>query len=338
MLEGDPTLSVVIPMYDEEAMIPLLIARLRPVLDGLGVSYEVVAVNDGSRDATVAMLMRHRGEWPELRIVSLRRNSGHQAALTAGLFRARGDYVVSLDADLQDPPEKIGEMLELARRHNLDVVYGVRSDRSTDTPFKRWTAGAYYAVMRRIVGTNVPSQAGDFRLLSRHTVEALRQMPDRTPVLRLLVPWVGFPSGQVSYVREERAAGRTKYPLRRMLLLAFESITSFSAAPLRFASWLGVFGVALCAVLLTMAFVAYLRHDTVSGWASLFVAVLFLGAVQLLCLGLLGEYVARIYTTLQGRPAYFVGWDSAEHDHPGQAGLLVPAGPAAEKSNGDRDP
>src|SRR5690349_20160463 len=185
-------------MYDEEDALPLLVDRLRPVLDGLGESYEVVAVDDGSSDGTFVNLLGLHRLWPQLRVIRLRRNSGHQAALTAGLFAARGAYVASIDADLQDPPEKITEMLEVARRDGLDIVYGVRSDRSTDTRFKRWTAGGYYRLIRQIVGKNVPAQGGDFRLISRATVEALRQLPERKPVLRLLVPWMGFPSGQVT--------------------------------------------------------------------------------------------------------------------------------------------
>ncbi|MER7009021.1 glycosyltransferase family 2 protein [Dactylosporangium sp. NPDC000555] len=307
------TLSVVIPMYNEEAVLPLLAARLRPVLDGLGEAYEVVAVDDGSRDSTAAQLMGMRRLWPQLRVIRLRRNGGHQAALTAGLARSVGEYVVSLDADLQDPPEKIPEMLALARRDGLDIVYGVRGDRSTDTRYKRWTAGIYYKLMRRLIGKNVTADAGDFRLLSRQTVNALLELPNSGgQVLRLLVPWIGFPSGQVAYVREERAAGRTKYPLSKMLLLTLDSVTSFSAAPLRLATMLGLCSVILCGILLITGLFAYVLHYTVSGWASLYISILFLGAVQLLCLGLLGEYIGRIYTTVQGRPTYFVGYDSAD--------------------------
>jgi glycosyltransferase involved in cell wall biosynthesis len=306
----DPVLSVVVPMYNEESVLPLFAERLRPVLDGLGEPYEVVAVDDGSTDATPALLAGMRRDWPELRIIRLARNSGHQAALTAGLYRSQGSYAVSLDADLQDPPETIPEMLALARAENLDVVYGVRSDRSSDTPFKRWTADAYYRMMRRLVGRKVPAHAGDFRLLSRTTIDALRTLPAHSQVLRLSVPWLGFPSGEVRYVREERAAGHTKYPLRKMLLLTIDSVTSFSAAPLRIATAFGVVGVLLCAALLVIALVAYLSGNTVSGWASLYIVVLFLGAVQMLCLGLLGEYVGRIYTAVQGRPTYLIGYDS----------------------------
>ena len=311
MTAPQPALSVVVPMFNEEAVLPLLAVRLRGVLDGLGEAYEVVAVDDGSTDATPAALAALRVGWPELRVLRLRRNSGHQAALHAGLLRARGAYVASIDADLQDPPEVIVELLRRARADDLDVVYAVRADRSRDTRFKRWTAGGFYRLVRRLVGEQVPAQAGDFRLLSRAVVEALRELPERNPVLRLVVPWLGFPSGEVTYERQERAAGRTKYPLSRMAGLAAESVTSFSAAPLRVATWLGLVGVAVCGVLVVVAVLAWFAGATVSGWPSLYVAILFLGAVQLLCLGLLGEYVARIYTAVQGRPAYQVAGDSA---------------------------
>ncbi|WP_274534533.1 glycosyltransferase family 2 protein [Micromonospora sp. CB01531] len=311
MTAPQPALSVVVPMFNEAAVLPLLAARLRGVLDGLGEAYEVVAVDDGSTDGTAAGLATLRAGWPELRVLRLRRNSGHQAALVAGLLRARGGYVVSIDADLQDPPEAIVEMLRLARADRLDVVYGVRADRSRDSWFKRWTAAGYYRLVRHLVGAQVPAQAGDFRLLSRAAVEALRALPERSPVLRLVVPWLGFASGEVAYERRERAAGRTKYPLSRMAGLAAESVTSFSAAPLRVATWLGLVGVALCGVLVVVAVLAWFAGATVTGWPSLYVAILFLGAVQLLCLGLLGEYVARIYTAVQGRPAYAVASDSA---------------------------
>ena len=310
-VDAVPRLSVVVPVFNEEDVLPLFAERLRPVLDNLGVSYEVLTVDDGSRDATAVVLELMRRTWPQLRVVRLRRNAGHQSALTAGLHRARGRYVVSIDVDLQDPPEVIADMLRLAEAEKLDVVHGVRSDRSTDTPFKRWTAGLYYRLIRRVVGATVPPNAGDFRLLSRTAVDALTELPERMPVYRLLVPWLGLPSGQVSYAREKRAAGVSKYPLAKMIRLALDSITGFSAAPLRVATWLGCAGIALCFVLGAGVLAAYLWGNVVPGWTSMFVALVFLGALQLLCLGLLGEYVARIFTSIQGRPAYVVTFDSA---------------------------
>ncbi|WP_051696673.1 glycosyltransferase family 2 protein [Streptomyces sp. NRRL S-244] len=301
-------------MYNEEEALPALVSSLRPVLDGTGVPYEVLAVDDGSSDRTAELLEKFRTDWPELRIVRLRGNSGHQAALRAGLHSSVGAYVASIDADLQDPPEKIPEMLDLARSESLDIVYGVRSDRSTDTGFKRRTAGAYYWLMRRMVGKQVPAQAGDFRLLSREAVEALKSLPDQHQVYRLLVPWLGFPSGQVTYRRGERVAGETKYPLSKMIRLAVDGITNFSAAPLRIATWLGVISFVTCFVMIAWTLVVFLLGKTVPGWSSLFVAMLFLGGVQLICVGLLGEYIGRIYTAVQRRPTYFIGYDSARDD------------------------
>lgn len=306
-----PRLSVVVPVFNEEDVLPLFAQRIRPVLDGLDLAYEVLAVDDGSRDATPAVLAAMRRDWPQLRVIRLRRNSGHQNALTAGLHRARGQFVASIDVDLQDPPEVIAEMLRLAEDTGLDVVHGVRADRSTDTAFKRWTAGLYYRLVRRVVGASVPHNAGDFRLLSRTAVDALTGLPEQQPVYRLLVPWLGLPSGEVTYTREARAAGRSKYPIGKMIRLALDSFTGFSAAPLRVATWLGCAGIALCMVIGGAALAAYLWGTVVPGWTSMFVALMFVGALQLLCLGLLGEYVARMFTTMQGRPPYVVTFDSA---------------------------
>jgi dolichol-phosphate mannosyltransferase len=305
-------LSVVIPIYNEQEALPFMVERLRGILDGMAVTYEVVGVDDGSTDGTAALLAGLRAQWPQLRVIRFRRNSGHQAALTAGLHNAFGQYVVSIDADLQDPPEKIPVMLDLAVRENLDIVYGVRSDRSTDTVFKRATAGLYYRLMRRLVGKKMPSQGGDFRLLSRAAVDALRELPERQPVYRLLVPWLGFRSGEVEYERDERVAGKTHYPLSKMVKLAVDSITNFSAAPLRVATWLGLFSFFVCIALVIVTFTEYALGRTVPGWSSLFIVVLFLGGVQLICLGLLGEYIGRIYAAVQNRPTYHIGYDSAK--------------------------
>lgn len=308
-------LSIVIPMFDEEAVLPLLVDRLRPVADALvtdGVltAYEIVAVDDGSRDATPVLLQRIRREWPQLRVVRLRANAGHQAAISAGLAAARGDYVVTLDADLQDPPEVVREMLVLALRDHLDVVYGVRGDRSTDSAFKRLSARWFYRSQRALSGIDAPVDAGDFRLMSRATVEAINALPPHHRVLRFVVPALNFPSGRVSYRREERAAGRSKYPLAAMLRLSIDSMTSFSLAPLRFATWLGMLGGLAALGILVYAVIARLIGAALPGWTSTVVVVAAVGAVQLLALGILGEYVGRMYSALQGRPTYYVAHDS----------------------------
>lgn len=307
-----PVLTVVVPMFDEEDVLPLFVERLRPVVDGLGVPYEVLVVDDGSRDRTPILLQQHRPDWPELRVLRLRANAGHQAAISAGLARSRGDYVVTIDADLQDPPELIGQMLQLARDEQLDVVYGARSDRRTDSAFKRVTARGYYDTMRRLGADHGPRHAGDYRLMSRATVDAVNALPEHHRVLRLVVPQLGFPSGVLTYRREERAAGRSKYPLAKMLRLAVDSITGASIAPLRLATWTGVLGFVVAMLLLVYALVGYAVGLTVPGWASTIVIVTFVGGTQLLCLGILGEYVGRMYTAQLARPTYYVAHDSAD--------------------------
>jgi glycosyltransferase involved in cell wall biosynthesis len=312
----DIELSVVVPMYDEEEVLPIFFERMRPLLDGLGISYEVVVVDDGSRDRTAEMLSAATQDWPQLRLVRLLRNSGHQAALSAGFRRARGEYLVTIDADLQDPPEVIAELLAAARAEDVDVVYGVRSDRSSDSWAKRTTARLYYRLMGRLVGRDIPFDAGDFRLVSRRVVDAVNGLPEDGRVFRLVIPWLGFPSTQVRYVRAERAAGTTKYNLSKMLRLAFDSVTAFSAAPLRLATWLGAFGGLLSAVFAVCALVVKLAGRGVPGWTSTVLAVAVIGAIQLLCLGLLGEYVARLFQSSQRRPQFLVGYDSLEdHGH-----------------------
>ena len=306
-----PTLSVVVPVYDEAEVLPLFAERLRPTLDALGETYEVLVVDDGSTDATPALLERVRREWPAVRVVRLRANSGHQAALSAGLARARGAWVVSIDADLQDPPETIAAMLQAARSQGVDVVYGVRTDRSSDSAFKRLTADLFYRLVGR-AGHGAPSHAGDFRLMSRATVDAVNVLPEHHRVLRLVVPALGFPSASVGYRREARAAGRSKYPFGKMLRLSVDSITGFSIAPLRLATWFGLLGGVAAVGLLVYALVSFLTGHTTPGWTSTFVVVAAVGAVQLLALGVLGEYVGRMYTQLQGRPSYFVAYDSLD--------------------------
>lgn len=315
--KGAVGLSVVVPMYNEELVISMFLERLRPVLDGLETSYEVVCVDDGSRDETAPMVLDAIGGWPELRLVRLLRNTGHQAALTAGFDAARGDYVVTIDADLQDPPETIAEMLEVARSAKVDVVYGVRRDRSKDSWFKRTTSELYYRMMRRVAGDQVPHNAGDFRLVSRRVVEAIGQLPQQGRVHRLVIPWFGFPSAEVTFVRDARAAGTTKYPFSKMVALAFDSIVAFSAAPLRIAMWTGFAGGVIGILAMAWSLYGWFAGMTVPGWTSILAITGLIGAIQLICLGLLGEYVSRVFTAMQRRPTYLVGYDSLnDSNHP----------------------
>jgi polyisoprenyl-phosphate glycosyltransferase len=308
--ELTPELSIVIPVYNEEDVLPLLAKRLRPVADGLDTAYEVLAVDDGSSDATPVVLQRLHRDWPQLRIVRLRANAGHQAAISAGLAAARGHYVVTLDADLQDPPEVITSMLDAARSQGVDVVYGVRSDRSTDSAFKRLSARAFYRLIRTMSGTHAQVDAGDYRMMSRATVDAVNALPEHHRVLRFVVPALGFPSASVPYRRDERAAGKSKYPLAKMVRLSLDSVTGFSTAPLRAATWLGLLGGLAAVGLLVFALVSMALGHTLPGWTSTVVAVAGVGAVQLLCLGILGEYVGRMYAHMQARPTYFIAYDS----------------------------
>lgn len=297
-------ISIVIPCYNEEQVLPALVPRLREVMDTLDETYEVVFVDDGSTDDTRQMLSTLCREWPEVSPISLARNVGHQIALTAGLDAAKGDYVISLDADLQDPPELIPDMVHLARSENLDVVYAQRTDRRSDTWFKRWTASVYYRMIKRVADVDLPPNVGDYRLLSRRVIDALALLPERHRVYRLLVPWLNFPSGTVVHRREQRAAGETKYSLRKMLLLTANSLASFTTSPLHIATTLGLTIGAVCALGAVGAIVAYLLGATVPGWASITVAVLFLSATQLVCLGMLGAYIGRIFEEVQRRPLY----------------------------------
>jgi polyisoprenyl-phosphate glycosyltransferase len=291
--------------------VSLLFVRLRAVLDQLDEPYEVIIVDDASRDGTSDVVTECQSGWPELRLRQLAGNVGHQLALTAGLELTVGDFVVTMDADLQDPPELIPEMLHRARSEDVDVVYARRVDRTSDSVFKRRTAAVYYRLMRRATEVDLPEQVGDFRLLSRRVVELLRSLPERHRVYRLLIPWLDFPSAVVEHTRDPRAAGTTKYSVRRMSILAANSVTSFSTTPLRFSTALGLLTAGASLLMALGVVIAYLLGHTVPGWTSLAVGVLFLGAVQLLCLGVLGEYIGRIFQEVQGRPLYTVRRDVA---------------------------
>lgn len=305
-----PELSVVVPMFNEEAVLPLLVERLRPVLEGTGVTYEFLAVDDGSTDLTSALLERIRREWPETRVLRLRMNAGHQAALSAGLVAARGNRVISLDADLQDPPELIPVLLEAAVEHDADVVYGVRSDRSTDTRFKRWSAHLFYRLIGVLTAGSAQNQSGDYRLMSRAIVDAVNALPETSRVIRFVVPALGFPSAVVGYRRERRAAGRAKYGLWSMLQLSLDSITSVSTAPLRVATYTGMVGGLIALTVGLGTIVAHFAGRTLPGWTSTVAIVSAFSTLQLVCLGILGEYLGRTYAVLQNRPTYIVAHDS----------------------------
>ena len=300
-------LSVVVPCFEEEAVLPEMHRRLVAVLAGVPeLDFELVYVDDGSRDATLDLLREFQRSDPRVRVLALSRNFGQQIALVAGLAETAGDAVAVIDADLQDPPELIPRMLERWRR-GADVVYGVRSGREGETVFKLWTAEAFYRLIGHIADISMPIGTGDFRLMDRKVVDALLAMPERDRFLRGMVAWAGFRQEPISYQRVSRAAGETKYPFRKMLRLAVDSILSFSLVPLRLATWAGFLasGVAMSGVLYALV-IRFFTDTWVSGWAALFIAILFLGGVQLVLIGVIGEYLGRIYAEVKRRPLYLV--------------------------------
>jgi glycosyltransferase involved in cell wall biosynthesis len=302
--------TLIIPVKDEEDAIGPCLARVVPVLeavdDPVGKSFEILFVDDGSEDATLEVIRQANARDPRVRAISLSRNFGKEAALSAGLDAARGMAVVPLDVDLQDPPEALSKMIAQWRA-GFDVVYGVRDNRETDSFPKRLTADLYYRAHNWLSHDKIPEHAGDFRLLDRKVVEVIRRMPERNRFMKGLFAWAGFKQTAVSYHREERKVGKTKFNYWKLWTLAIDGITSASTLPLRVWSYLGAF-VALGA----LAFAGFIVIRTlatgiqVPGYASLMVAILFLGGLQLLSLGVLGEYVGRILTEAKGRPLYVV--------------------------------
>jgi dolichol-phosphate mannosyltransferase len=270
-----------------------------------GDEYEIIAVDDGSHDLTLTALREAQAGQPRLVVVSLSRNFGHQIAATAGLDIARGDAVVLIDGDLQDPPELIEAFLEKWRA-GYDVVYATRRSRKGESFFKIWTARAFYRVIRRLTKVSIPVDTGDFRLMDRRVVDALAQTRERHRFLRGLVSWVGFKQIGIEYERDRRFSGSTKYPLSKMLRFAFDGIASFSEIPLRFATYFGFVVSAFAFVYTVVVLALKFAGMNEPGYTSMMVAILFLGGVQLLGIGILGEYVGRIYDQVKGRPLYLI--------------------------------
>ena len=299
--------SVVVPCFNEEAVITETHRRLTAALAQVPESdFEIIYVDDGSEDATLRLLREVQRADDRVRVLALSRNFGHQAALTAGLQHAGGNAIVVIDADLQDPPEVILEMV--ARwREGVDVAYGVRTEREGETVFKRWTAHAFYRFMARISDVVIPVNAGDFRLMDRRVADALLAMPERDRFVRGMVAWTGFRQEPVPYRRRARLAGETEWSLKKMLGFAVDGILSFSFMPLRLATWTGfvISGLALAGIVYALL-VRLITNAWVSGVATVFIAVLFLGGVQLMLMGVLGEYLGRIYGEVKHRPLYLV--------------------------------
>jgi glycosyltransferase involved in cell wall biosynthesis len=298
--------SVVIPVYNEAEILPILYRRLTQVMDGLGEPYEIILVNDGSMDASPKLLWELRRRDTRVKVVSLSRNFGHQIAITAGLDYSSGEAVVVMDADLQDPPEVIPRLIAQWRA-GYDIVFAVRENRKGESVFKRGTAALFYRLLRHLTTIHIPVDAGDFRLMSRRAVEALKPIRERNRFVRGLVSWIGFRHTSVTFVRDVRHAGETKYPLRKMARFALNGIISFSFLPLQLASYLGV-----AVSFISFAYIVYAVGVTlftdraVQGWASVIIAVLFIGGVQLISLGIIGEYIGRIHEEVKQRPLYLI--------------------------------
>jgi dolichol-phosphate mannosyltransferase len=298
-------ISIVAPVFNERAALPELYRRLTLVLAPQG-AYEIVLVDVGSTDGSWPVMLELAGRDAHLRLVRLSRNFGHQAALSAGLDAARGDAIVLMDADLQDPPEVIPQLLA-EWRDGFDVVYAVRKDREGEPRLRLAAIGLFYRLLYRIAPTEIPQNAGDFRLLSRRAAAAISSMPERARFLRGMTSWIGFRQTGVAYTREPRFAGESKYPTRKLVRLALDGITSFSTAPIKLVTAIGFTLVVFCGGVLVWTFYVrfFTRHHP-QGWTSVIAVVLLLGGVQLLSLGVIGQYVARIFDEAKQRPLYLV--------------------------------
>jgi dolichol-phosphate mannosyltransferase len=298
--------SIIIPMYNEEEVIAETYHRLKKVMDETGESYELVFVNDGSRDRSAAIIADLARIDDHMRLIDFSRNFGHQIAVTAGLDYAQGQSVVIIDADLQDPPEVIPQMLE-KWREGYDVVYGKRLKRQGETVFKKFSAFAFYRILGALANDNIPKDTGDFRLIDRKVCDAMKAFHEKNRFLRGMVNWVGFKQVALEYVRDERWAGETKYPLKKMLKFAADGIFSFTYKPLKLATYIGF--LLSISGFLYLVYVLYQRlftNYTQSGWASIIAVNLVFNGITLIILGIIGEYVGRIYEEVKGRPLYIV--------------------------------
>jgi dolichol-phosphate mannosyltransferase len=329
-----PTLSIVSPMYNEAEGLAEFVRQVHSAIDPLGIAWELLLVNDGSKDATLAIATELARSDGVVRVIGFSRNFGHEAASTAGLRYARGDAVVLIDSDLQDPPGVIPEMLE-KWREGFQIVYGIRSKRREETFFKKLTSWFFYRLMRKLAKIDLPKDTGDFRLMDRKVVDAFNALPERNRFVRGMICWTGFRTTGVRFDRAARFAGRTKYNYLKLVRLAIDSITGFTTAPLKIATWLGTL-IALGAVLwvgvVIWQFFFWRNPDGTAyrppGFTFLYIAILLLGGMQIFLMGLIGEYLARTYEQVQGRPLYIVDQLVNFDDTPAVGGaeghLLVP--------------
>jgi len=305
-MSGSPTISIIAPIYNEKDNIPELYRRIREVLEPTGDTWELLMVDDGSTDGSTELIRQYQDQDPRVVPVIFARNFGHQIAVTAGLDYARGDAVIIIDADLQDPPEVILDMLE-KWREGYEVVFAVRTEREGESWFKEFTASIFYRIIYRITDVDIPLDTGDFRLLDRKVVDVMGKMRERHRFLRGMSVWVGFKQTGVEYRRAARHAGETKYPIRKMVKFATDAITSFSYFPLQMAMYLGFISAGMSILAIPIVIITRLAgSQAFYGQASTLIAVLFLGGVQLISLGILGEYIGRLYDEAKGRPLYIV--------------------------------
>ena len=302
-----PKYSLIIPIYNEEETIPELYRRVSDVMDSLDDSVELILINDGSGDRSLKLMRELQERDARVCYISFARNFGHQAAVTAGLNFARGQVIVVLDADLQDPPELIPKMIE-SWQAGYHVVYAQRTKRKKESWFKRLTAYVFYRLLRRLADVDIPADTGDFCLMDRQVVDLLNSMPERNRYIRGLRAWIGFRQTAVKFERDPRFAGEVKYTFKKSLALAINSLVSFSKIPLRLSTYLGLFSalIALFMALLVLYWRLQQPDSPVTGLATILIAVFFLGSVQLISVGILGEYIGRIYEEVKGRPAYTI--------------------------------
>lgn len=296
--------SVVVPLYNEELVLDETYNRLTTVLEKIDGEYEIILVNDGSRDKTEEMAKAIAGKDKRVKFISFSRNFGHQNAITAGMDHASGEAIVVIDADLQDPPELIYQMIE-KYHEGYDVVYAVRAKRKGETIFKKVTAKAFYRILKKLVDIDIPVDTGDYRLISREVCNVLKRMREKNRFVRGMVSWIGFKQIGIPFVREERFAGETKYTLSKMIKFSLDGIVSFSTKPLKFTVHIG-FALAILSFLYACYLIVnkLLFSNVIEGWTSMVVIVLFIGGIQMIALGIIGEYIARIYEESKNRPLY----------------------------------
>lgn len=305
-MKKGPVYSIVVPVYNEELVIKESYKRLKEVMDTCEENYEIIFINDGSKDKTVEIIEDICSKDENIKLLNFSRNFGHQVAVTAGMDYASGEAIVIIDADLQDPPEVIIRMIEKWKA-GYDVVYGKRLKRKGETFFKKFTAKTYYRILRRLSTIEIPVDTGDFRLIDRKVCDVLKSMPEKNRYVRGLVSWVGFKQIAVEYERDERFAGETKYPLKKMIKLSADGITSFSHKPLKVSIYFGATMSFLSFItILLVIFEKLFTNYTVPGWASIMSMGLFFNGVTLTMLGILGEYIGRIYDEVKGRPQYII--------------------------------